>query len=144
MPGDMPGEQRGGHHREKKSQEPQKSRGECGHSHWTLKKRAHPAEKKSPERAETAAEIDVRSAGFGERRAQLGIAESAKKYDESADEPGGKNQFDRADSPGHVAGDEENSRANGVADDDRGRRPQTQTTNQMRRLRTRGALGIHR
>jgi hypothetical protein len=61
-------------------------RPEC-HGDRAFEKRTHPAKKKSPERTETAAEVDVRAAGLGECRAQFGVAEGAAKHDEAAGDP---------------------------------------------------------
>ena len=49
-----------------------------------------------------------------------------------AENPGGKNQRGRTDGASHVAGDEKNSRADRVANDDGGRGPQAQAANQVR------------
>ena len=104
-------------------------RRQCGHSHRALKKRAHPAKKKSPQRTEAAVQVDIGAAGFGEGGAKFGVAEGAEEHDESADEPGSKDQSGRADGAGHVAGDEKNARTDGVADDDRRSRPEAEAAN---------------
>src|SRR6266478_2395419 len=125
----MAREQGGGHNREEESEEPQKSSRQSSHRDRPLEKRAHPAEEESPQGTETAVEVDVRAACLGECRAQFGITESAKEHDETADNPRCKNQGGCADGAGHVTGDKKNARANGVANNDRSRRPQTQAAN---------------
>ena len=90
---DMACEQGRSHNREQESGESQKSGRQRSHRHRPLKKRTHPAEEKPPEGAETAVEVDVGAACFGERRAQFGITEGAEKHDEPADNPGGKNEL---------------------------------------------------
>src|SRR5579863_5507850 len=71
-------EQRSGDHRKQKSEEAQESRGQSSHRHGALEKGAHPAEKKSPEGAEAAVEVDVGTASFGESRAKFCVAEGAE------------------------------------------------------------------
>src|SRR6266851_3503308 len=77
----------------------------------------------------TTIQVDVRAACLGECRAQFGITKGATQHDEPADDPSGKNQGGCADGAGHVTGDKKNARADGVANNDRSRRPQTQAAN---------------
>ncbi len=63
----------------RKSRKSHESGRQGGHGHGPLEKRTHPAKEKSPERAETAAKVDVGAACFRKCRAQFGIAKGAQK-----------------------------------------------------------------
>ncbi len=104
----------------------EKAGGERGHGDGTIQKSAHPTEKKSPEGTEAATEIDIRAARFWKHCAKLGIAKGTEQNDEASENPGNKNKRGRADGARHVAGDEKNSGADGVADDDSSRSPKAQ------------------
>ncbi len=131
----MLSEKRSGDDREEESEEAQKSGGQCGHGDRALEEGTHPAEEKSPERPEAAGEVNVGAACFGEGGAEFGVAKGAEENDESADDPRGKDQSGGTDGASHVAGDQENAGADRIADDNGDRRPQTEATNQIGRLR---------
>ena len=81
---DVRGEKRCRDRWKDKSREAQKSCGERGDTNGAFEKRTHPAEEKSPERAEALVEVNIAAAGFREGGAKFRVAECAEEHDEPA------------------------------------------------------------
>ncbi len=95
----------------------------------------HPAEEKSPDRAEAAAQIGVFSAGLWNHGAQFGIGEGAEKGKNCADDPRREDYGNEAAFTGHFGGLEKDSRADHGAYDDRAGRPGAESADEIEPLR---------
>src|SRR5262249_4475634 len=70
----------------------------------TAHDRMHPAEEKSPNRAEAAAKVCILTACFGNGRSELSIRERAKDGEDRASDPRGKNDGNEATFARHLGG----------------------------------------
>ena len=101
--------QRCGHYWKEEAEKPQKPRGERGHRDRPVEKGTHPAEEKSPQRAEPMVQIDIRATCPGKRGAKLGIAKRTEENDDAAENPCNEDERSCSDCAGHVARDKKNS-----------------------------------
>ena len=77
-----------------------------------------PAEEEGDHGPVRFAEVDVSSAGFGHRSAELPEGQRPEEAQDRADDPDGQDEEGNLDGHGHVLGHEENARADDAADDD--------------------------
>ena len=124
--------QRRGHNWKEEAEKPQKSCGERGHRDWPVEKGTHPAEEKSPERAEPMIQINIRATCPGKRRAKLGIAKGTEEDDDAAKNPRNEDERHCSDCACHVARDKKNSRADRIADNDGRSCPEAKATDELR------------
>src|SRR5262249_36016704 len=109
----------------------QKRSGKRCHGDGPVKKGAHPAEQKSPEWPQAFGEVNIWPACLGEHCSELGVAKGAKKNNDSAQNPGRKNERCGTCHPCHLAAHKKNARADGVSDDDCGCGPETKAADEF-------------
>src|ERR1700735_1976874 len=91
----------------------------------------HPAEKETPDRAESSTQICVLSAGFGHRGAEFGEGQRAKEGKQSAGNPRGVHYAAVAADRPHFSRLQKNSGPDHRPDDDGRRSPRTQAAYQL-------------
>ena len=124
----------GGHRRHQKCPESHQPGRNRGCRRRPRDNRMRPAKQEPRGRIEALGEVRVLAARLGDRRAQLGVGQSAKERQYAAHDPRRIHDADRPCIAGHLARLQENPRADHRANDDRNRGRSAQPTNQIERL----------
>jgi len=93
-----------------------------------------PAKGETPDRTETSAQIGVLAARFRDGRAEFGEGQCAEQREQSADNPGGKDDGHGAAFTSHFGGFQKNAGTDHGADDNRRGGPGAEATDKLETL----------